>query len=543
MSYFGTLKLADGGQLDAFNRLRVSEPVTLFEDIGLYWDNTLLFESIAQGGSVAHQAGKVAVRLSNGGTTAANYAARSSKVYHRYQAAKSQMILMTFTMSAAQAGAAARIGYYDFADGFFFEKYGTTVNLGRRSSTATDLVTNGKLTTDVTGWTGSGATPTRTTAFGGGEMTVTTSGAAAGYAYQAITTVIGVRYVLSAIVRRGTAANAVLAVGTTATGGELGYKLTVNDGDTATRQGDTLSLVFTASGTTTYVTCGTHDTAGTVTAIFDNITCAAVDTVVAQASWNIDTMVDGTGPSGKTLDLTKAQILVIDLQYLGVGRCRMGFDIDGMVYYCHEFNWANTGAGVYMGQGGSLPVRAEVSNFGTAGGTVTLDWHCSAVMSECGQDDAVGLTFAANNGAAGSGSISAERSVIGIRAARELNGTTFRGQLIYMTADIAATSNSVLWTLQLNPVAVLTWAAYNATYSGAEVTTTVAAISTPGVVVNSGVVPASAVTKGQGQVTGTILLPVVYSGLKNVQESLVLVATPLTGSATVNASLVWIEVP
>lgn len=542
MAYSSTLRLADTAQLDAFNRLRTSSPSTLFENMSLYWDNTLLFESIANGGSVAHQADKVAVRLSTGGTTAGSYAIRQSKVYHRYQAGKSQLSLLTFTMSAAQADAVARIGYYDFMDGFFLERSGTTVNLVRRTSTAADLVSNGKITTNTTGWTGSGATPSRTTVFGGGELTVTTDGAAAGYAYQAITTVIGVRYVLSAIARRGTAASALIAAGTSDVGAELGARTTTNDGDTATRQGDTLSLVFTASGTTTYVTVGTADAAGGVTTIFDNISVAAVDNVVAQASWNIGPMLDGTGPSGVTLDLTKAQILVIDFQYLGTGRCRMGFDIDGMVYYCHEFDWANTGTGVYMGQGGSLPVRAEVDNTATAAGTVTLDWHCSAIMSEGGADAPTGLTFAANNAVAGSGSINAERSVIGIRAARELNSHTFRGQLIYTLADIAATGNSVLWTLQLNPVAVLTWAAYNSTYSGAEVTTTVAAISTPGVVVNSGVVPASAVNKGQGQASGAILLPVVYSGLKNVQESLVLVATPLTGNATVNASIVWIEV-
>jgi hypothetical protein len=56
---------------------------------------------------------------------------------------------------------------------------------------------------------------------------------------------------------------------------------------------------------------------------------AAVDNRVVQASWNVDKF-DGTGPSGLTLDLTKAQILLMDLQWLGVGRVRIGFDIDGL---------------------------------------------------------------------------------------------------------------------------------------------------------------------------------------------------------------------
>ena len=61
-----------------------------------------------------------------------------------------------------------------------------------------------------------------------------------------------------------------------------------------------------------------------------SVSGAPVDTAVAQASWNVDTL-DGAGgvanPSGVTADFTKSQILVIDLQFLGVGRVRIGFVI------------------------------------------------------------------------------------------------------------------------------------------------------------------------------------------------------------------------
>ena len=59
-----------------------------------------------------------------------------------------------------------------------------------------------------------------------------------------------------------------------------------------------------------------------------------------QSSWNIDKL-DGTGPSGITLDITKTQILVIDIQALYVGRVRIGFDIGGQVIYAHEFLHSN----------------------------------------------------------------------------------------------------------------------------------------------------------------------------------------------------------
>lgn len=107
---------------------------------------------------------------------------------------------------------------------------------------------------------------------------------------------------------------------------------------------------------------------------------SVVDNQVSQANWNIDRM-DGTGPSGITLDITKARIGIIDLEWLGVGRVRCGFFIGGMPYYCHYFtNTENTT--VYMSRA-SLPVRYSISSNGT-NGVNTLDQICSTVISEGG---------------------------------------------------------------------------------------------------------------------------------------------------------------
>lgn len=60
---------------------------------------------------------------------------------------------------------------------------------------------------------------------------------------------------------------------------------------------------------------------------------------VPQASWNIDTF-DGTGPSGLTLtntNLTQNLLIVIDQEWLGVGRVRCGFNLNGVTYYAHQF--------------------------------------------------------------------------------------------------------------------------------------------------------------------------------------------------------------
>ncbi len=103
---------------------------------------------------------------------------------------------------------------------------------------------------------------------------------------------------------------------------------------------------------------------------------------VNQADWNGDRM-DGTGDSGKVLDIAKAQIFWCDLEWLGVGSVRCGFIIDGQYIVCHTFNNANDIAKVYMTTA-ILPVRYEITNTATTAIASTLKQICSTVVSEGG---------------------------------------------------------------------------------------------------------------------------------------------------------------
>jgi hypothetical protein len=105
---------------------------------------------------------------------------------------------------------------------------------------------------------------------------------------------------------------------------------------------------------------------------------------VAQADWNIDKM-DGTGPSGKTLDLSKAQILWMDVEWLGLGSVRMGFVIDGEFVLCHTFHHANRVTTTYITTA-SLPLRYEIKNTGVTSSSSTLKQVCSSVISEGGYE-------------------------------------------------------------------------------------------------------------------------------------------------------------
>lgn len=105
---------------------------------------------------------------------------------------------------------------------------------------------------------------------------------------------------------------------------------------------------------------------------------------VAQASWNGDKL-DGTGPSGLTLDVTKSQILFLDFEWLGVGSVRAGFVINGTFIVCHTFNNANDIDKVYMTTA-ILPLRYEIENTGATASSSALKQICSSVVSEGGYD-------------------------------------------------------------------------------------------------------------------------------------------------------------
>ena len=105
---------------------------------------------------------------------------------------------------------------------------------------------------------------------------------------------------------------------------------------------------------------------------------------VNQSSWNGDKL-DGTGPSGITLDPTKAQILWMDFEWLGVGSVRCGFIINGVFILCHTFNNANLITNVYMTTA-TLPMRYEIISSSAI--AASLKQICCTVISEGGYEQA-----------------------------------------------------------------------------------------------------------------------------------------------------------
>jgi hypothetical protein len=111
---------------------------------------------------------------------------------------------------------------------------------------------------------------------------------------------------------------------------------------------------------------------------------AAVDTTITQSNWNGDKL-DGTGLSGRTIDVTKTQILAIDFEWLGVGDVRCGFFIDGQFVVCHTFHNDNVNTAVYMTTA-ILPVRYEIRNTAGTASSSSMKQICSTVYSSGGYE-------------------------------------------------------------------------------------------------------------------------------------------------------------
>ncbi len=114
------------------------------------------------------------------------------------------------------------------------------------------------------------------------------------------------------------------------------------------------------------------------------VTGSVVNTRVAQADWNMDTLLGG-GPSKLSLDITKSQIFFMDIEWLGVGSVRAGFVINGQFIHCHTFHHANISAETYMTTA-TLPGRVEITNTGGMTGTATYKQACFSVISEGGYE-------------------------------------------------------------------------------------------------------------------------------------------------------------
>jgi hypothetical protein len=244
---------------DAFGRLRVSSPLTLFDSSHRYKDNGLWSTSTASGGTAVFSPNEGLVNL-NVNTTSGSQVLRETTKVFSYQPGKSLLVMSTFVMAPAQDNLRQRVGYFGVDNGIYCQLENA---------------------------------PRPTVSF----------------------------------VERSLVTGAVTETRISQNGGVYG---------------------------------------------------------VTDTGWNVDKL-NGSGPSGVTLDITKAQIMFMDIEWLGEGTVRVGFIIDGNFIICHKFNHANLITSTYITTA-SLPLRYEITNTGATASSSTLKQVCSSVISEGGYE-------------------------------------------------------------------------------------------------------------------------------------------------------------
>lgn len=127
--------------LDAFARLRISNPETIFDSKQindkqpLFWDDILISGS---GGNSTYNTNQASTTISVDGTLCVR--ARQTFRRFNYQPGKSQLFIQTGVMGTAATGIKRKIGMFDFNNGLFFDQQSDGMGVTVRTFTSGSAV-------------------------------------------------------------------------------------------------------------------------------------------------------------------------------------------------------------------------------------------------------------------------------------------------------------------------------------------------------------------------------------------------------------------
>ena len=180
--------------------------------------------------------------------------------------------------------------------------------------------------------------------------------------------------------------------------------------------------------------------------IRSDATGSVVEDRVAQSAWSKDKL-DGTDDISFTIDITKGNIYQIDYQWLGAGVVVFSvYDSAGQRIKGHVFEHANKELLPYM-RTGTLPIRVNQENTGTAGSSSEMRFCCASV-SHTSTPNLDGRQFIQLGTTQIANTTNNERSLLGIRP-KLLHNSIENHALIHhrsivVSSDPNATADTVI---------------------------------------------------------------------------------------------------
>lgn len=123
----------DGNNVDAFGRLRVSNPFTVFDSQNRYAADNQYDTSTATGGTATYLPNESTVQLGVTTSSGSQVIRQTYRVFP-YQPGKGLLFMATFAMNAGKTNLRQRVGYFNTQNGVFFQQDGTTLSFVLRSN-------------------------------------------------------------------------------------------------------------------------------------------------------------------------------------------------------------------------------------------------------------------------------------------------------------------------------------------------------------------------------------------------------------------------
>jgi hypothetical protein len=126
-------------QTDAFGRLRMSQPITLFDSFHRFQDNGKINQYISGDAVSAFNSNAGCIEMTVNTQSNAKVFRESARVLS-YQPGKSLLILESFSFSPPEIGLRQRIGYFDTSNGIFLQLENSNLSFVRRSSVSGQVI-------------------------------------------------------------------------------------------------------------------------------------------------------------------------------------------------------------------------------------------------------------------------------------------------------------------------------------------------------------------------------------------------------------------